>query len=388
MSNIYSLSQRWSPATSLDEENRLCRPHFQVIMNETSGDLVAVNVSRHRFGAVSLADWALEQPLPGYGELWVDKPEWLPILSRAFPSLEVSLGPKAPWMESYFQNLEETSRERLTSDDYCLVDLCGERAALRFYTAAWNYLEDHPLRVPLPVHNLEYSDRRGVTYKLVYDAGGKPGLAFLGSDELPTVGVGFDTPAFLAATDLELLERNKLLFGPDDYPWILFRALPQGLTRKWVEELTWLLESLPDFVNKTGTETKRRHLRWKSDPFRSKDLHKVGVSLQTRALDQIYAVGHCRKDGGQAFGDGGWLSGEVYDETLGSDSGSLSGEDCGWDGLEGDLTHEFTEAGEHFSADRFGGFGSDIAYGRPGTSRGHHQAAMGNVTQFPQRRRD
>ena len=60
MSNTYSLSQRWSPATSLDEENRLCRPHFQVIMNETSGDLVAVNVSLHRLSPSRLADWATD----------------------------------------------------------------------------------------------------------------------------------------------------------------------------------------------------------------------------------------------------------------------------------------------------------------------------------------
>ena len=388
MSNIYSLSQRWSPATSLDEHNRLCRPHFQVIMNETSGDLVAVNVTLHRLGPARLADWALDQPLVTEGEIWLDKQESLAAMTRAFPDLEVKLGPKAHHMQAYFENLEQSSRDRLTADDYCLVDLFGERAALRFYKAAWSYLEDHPLRLPLPASELEFSNRRGVTYKLAYDPEAQPGLALLGCSDEPIIAVAFDTPAFVAAADLELMERNKLHFGPDDYPWIMFRALPQGLTLKWLEELTWLLESLPDFVSKTGGEAKRRHLRWKSNPFRSKDLYKVGIRFQARALDQVNAIGDSRKYGAQAFSDGRRFSGEVYDQTLGSDSGGLPGEDGGWDRVERNLTHELAEAGEHLGANRFGCFGSDIAQGRPRTAGGHHQATMGTVTQLPQRRRD
>ena len=388
MSNTYSLSQRWSPATSLDEENRLCRPHFQVIMNETSGDLVAVNVSLHRLSPSRLADWALDQPLVTEGEIWVDKPESLPALTRAFPDLEVKLGPKAPYMQAYFENLERSSQDRLTADDYSLVDLFGERNALRFYKAAWAYLEDHPLRLPLPAQDLEYCDRRGVVYKLAYDPAGHPGLALLGYDESPIIGLGFNTPAFVAAADLELVERNKLHFGPDHYPWILFSALPQGLTLQWLEELIWLLESLPDFVSKTGAEAKRRTLRWKSDPFRSKNLHKVGIRFQARALDQIDAIGHCRKYGAQAFGDGRRFAGEIDDQALAADAGGLPGEDGGWDRLERNLSHEFAEAGEHLGANPFGGFGSDIAQSGSRTAGGHHQTTMGTVTQLHQRRRD
>lgn len=388
MSNVYSLSQRWSPATSLDEENQLCRPHFQVIMNETTGDLVAVNVSRHRYCSRRLVHWAIDQPLVTESELWLDKAEWLPAMTEAFSDLEVKLGPKAPHMQAYFETLERSSQDRQTSDDYCLVDLFGERSALRFYKAAWNYLEDHPLRMPLPAQELEYSDRRGVIYKLAYDPDGRPGLAVVLDDASPLIGLAFDTPAFVAARDLELLERNKLYFGPADYPWILFRQLPHGLTRPWLEELTWLLESLPDFISKASGEARRRQLRWKSDRYRSKNLYKVGVRFQARALDQIDAIGHRRKYGGQAFGDSGRFAGEIDNEALASDAGSLSGEDCGWDRSERDLAHELTETREHFGAHRFGRLGGDIAQSRSRSAGGHNQATMGTVTQLPQRRLD
>ena len=388
MSKIYSLSQRWSPATSLDEDNQLCRPHFQVIMNETTGDLVAVNVSRHRFCQRRLVQWALDQPLVSQGELWVDKSEWLPAMTDAFPTLEVKLGPKAPYMQTYFEHLERSSQDRLTADDYCLLDLFGERTALRFYKAAWNYMEDHPLRVPVPAQELEYSDRRGVIYKLGYDPDGHPGLTLVLHDNTPLIGVAFDTPAFVAARDLELLDRNKLNFGPTDYPWIFFRPLPHGLTRPWLEELTWLLESLPDFLSKTSGEAKRRQLRWHSDPYRSKNPYKFGVRLQARALNEIDAISYRRKYGCQAFGDGGRFTGEIDDQALGSDSGCLPREDCGWDRAERYLPHELAEPGQHLGANRFGGFGGDIAQSRARTTGGHHQTTPGTVTQLPQRRFD
>ncbi|MFN8607455.1 MAG: hypothetical protein U0931_07985 [Vulcanimicrobiota bacterium] len=249
--NIFSLTQRWSPVAALDEDGEPERPHFQVIINELSGQRVAANISSLRFSAQRLVLWAAAHLPETEAELWVEKAELLAPFTRAFPEFQVKLDPAARHLNNYFRQLEEQCREFQTADDYSLVEMFGERLALRFYQAAWGYLEKDLYAIP-EAGRLEYRDPFGRRYTLEFSGEGEPGFMLCDPEGNLCLGVSFDTPAFVAAADLEMLDRQRLDFGSSFYPWILFSTLPGGLTRPWLEALIWLFESIPVFAEVGG----------------------------------------------------------------------------------------------------------------------------------------
>ncbi|MBS2038510.1 hypothetical protein JST97_26255 [bacterium] len=249
--NIFSLTQRWSPVAALDDDGEPGRPHFQVIMNEVTGERVAGHMSALRFSPQRLIRWAAAQLPEVEAELWLDRSELLIPFTRAFPEFTVKLQPSAPHLNGYFQHLEELFRDDQTADDYSLVDLFGDRNALRFYKAAWEYLDQDLYQIPESAR-LEYRDPRGQRYSLEFSSQDEPGFMLSDPQGNLCLGVSFDNPAFVAARDLELLDRQHFDFGTAFYPWLLFSHLPGGLTRDWFETLIWLFEAIPNFAQAGG----------------------------------------------------------------------------------------------------------------------------------------
>ena len=101
---------------------------------------------------------------------------------------------------------------------------------------------------------------------------------------------------------------------------------------------------------------------------RSKGNAFFWIGFQAGSFNQIDAVGDSGHHGCEAFSDGFWLSGQIDDESFATNSGGLPAEYGSGDFLEGDFSHEFTEAGKDFVADIESGFGRHIAHGWTGSS--------------------
>ena len=101
------------------------------------------------------------------------------------------------------------------------------------------------------------------------------------------------------------------------------------------------------------------------------------MSLKSGRADEVKAVGDGGEDGGEVFGDGFGLAGEVDDEGVVSDDGGLAGEDGGGDDGEGGAAHLLAEAG-HFAGvgEGEGGFGGDVAEGGAGSAGGEDEVAV------------
>jgi hypothetical protein len=260
MQQIFSLTQRWSPIAALDDDGEPERAHFQVIVNELTGERVAAHMSSLRFSTQRLILWAAAHLPEVEAELWLDKPQLLEPFTRAFPEFLVKLEPHPRCLTDYFCQLEQQCREFQTADDYSLLEMFGERTALRFYRAAWEYLESELFGIP-EAGRLEYRNPQGNRYPIEFSSENEPGFRLCDLDGNLYLGVSFDNPAFVAAADLELLDQQHFDFGTGFYPWILFSTLPGGLTKDWLEALIWIFEAIPTFAEVGGICTLDGHGR-------------------------------------------------------------------------------------------------------------------------------
>lgn len=252
MKIIYSLTQRWSPFAGLDDDGKPGRPHLQVLVNETTGERLVLNMTEQPVHVTDLASWLAAQIPPEPCELWLDKPTWVYVFQLLYPEHEVKYKARPPHLHGYFQEIIEKTRENKDSDDYCLVDLFGEEAALRFYRSAWTYMGLDPLRGASPLLKIDFRNDRGARYEVTSDPDDEPGFILNDLEGNFCLGLGYATPAFVDAVDLELLESNRIDFFAQEYPWILTRQ-PEGLTRKSLEDLIWLLDHLPKCIRKGST---------------------------------------------------------------------------------------------------------------------------------------
>lgn len=266
MSNIYSLTQRWSPFAGHDERGNPGRPHLQVIMNESTGEKIAANMTDDPVHVMDLAAWAAGLLPKKRGELWLEKLDWLPFFSLLFPNYLVKFSAEPPHLHRFFQEIEEKTRDHRSADDYCLLELFGNEVALQFYRSAWDYLGADSLR-SAHFEAIEFHKDRGNAYEVFFDPQGEPGFALKDLQGNFCLGMSYGTPAFVDAADLELLEKARLDFFADEYPWILTRQ-PEGLTGDSLDDLIWLLQNLPKFVRqKSAYRRAGRSLRWnEGDP--------------------------------------------------------------------------------------------------------------------------
>ncbi|MBN9414685.1 MAG: hypothetical protein J0I12_04560 [Candidatus Eremiobacteraeota bacterium] len=281
MKTIYSLTQRWSPFAGDDEEGKPGRPHLQVLINETTGERLVSNMTEQPVHVTNLASWLAGQIPPDPCELWLDKPEWVYVFQLLYPEHEVKFEAQPPHLHRYFQEIEEKTEQHKTSDDYCLVRLFGEEAALRFYRSAWEYMKKLPTISPC----LTLDFRKGLRsrYEVSFDPQGEPGFILKDEDGNFCLGLGYDTPAFVDHADLELLESASIHFFAEEYPWMLIRS-PEGLTRETLDDAVWLLENLAESVRKGSAVRSlgRRLQRRGQAPLGRKALTKSG-SVSKRA---------------------------------------------------------------------------------------------------------
>ena len=261
MKMIYSLTQRWSPFAGLDEEGKPGRPHLQVLINETTGERLVSNMTEQPVHVTDLASWLAGQIPPDPCELWVDKPTWVYVFQLLYPEHAVKFEARPPHLHRYFQEIEEKTEQHKSADDYSLVELFGEATALRFYRAAREYMRPRPQNATSSGLRLDFRRELGPRYEVSFDPQGEPGFALKDKEGNFCLGVGYDTPAFVDAVDLELLESERIDFFAQEYPWILIRQ-PEGLTRESLDDLTWLLHNLPKCVRKNSVlHSQARSLR-------------------------------------------------------------------------------------------------------------------------------
>ncbi|MBX3166349.1 MAG: hypothetical protein KF760_03010 [Candidatus Eremiobacteraeota bacterium] len=269
MSNIYSLTQRWSPFAGNNEKGMPGRPHLQVVMNESTGEKVIANMTDEPVHVMDLAAWVAELLPKERGELWLDKLAWSPVFRLLLPNYLVKFEARPPHLHRFFQEIEEKTREQRTTDDYCLLELFGAELALQFYRNAWDYLGGDSLRSGR-LQAIRFQNDQGNAYEVFFDPQGEPGFGLKDLEGNFCLGMSYGTPAFVAAVDLELLEATRIDFFANEYPWILTRQ-PEGLTAQSLGDLIWLLEHLPRFARKksahrSGGRTLRRRPKQAGDP--------------------------------------------------------------------------------------------------------------------------
>jgi hypothetical protein len=243
MSNVYSLTQRWSPFAGNNEKGEPARPHLQILMNETTGSRLVANMTDEPVHVMDLAGWVGDQIPLQESELVLDKLNWVPVFQLLYPNCRIRYEARPAHLHDYLQELARKSAEHNTSDDYCLLELFGPEVSLRFYREAWEYLLSDPLVLALEARPLDFRSRSGAHYQVSFDPQGEPGFLLKDPCGEFCLGVGYGTAAFVDAQDLELLEEARIDFFADQYPWILTRQ-PEGLTREWLDDIIWLLANL------------------------------------------------------------------------------------------------------------------------------------------------
>jgi hypothetical protein len=262
----YSLTQRWSPALA-GREGRVFRPHLVALVDESEGTCPAVEMVENALRPAALARWLADkigktQP----GNLLVDDANLVGPMSMYFPKLSVSWCDNPPGMTRFLAGL----LEQLPPDrelEFSLVDHFGPSRALPFYGAARDFYAAKPWeRVPNS-ELLTFTNARGHWNVVVLGSEGQE-FGFYVVDENglpPTCGVLLHEPAYLAAPDLDLIDRAGLVYPSGEYPWILTQYLPDPLDEHWLTELSWLLDALAQ-LQAGALESDGRRLARALDP--------------------------------------------------------------------------------------------------------------------------
>lgn len=242
----YSLTQRWSPALA-GREGRVFRPHLVVVVDESEGSCPAVEMVEDALRPAALARWLADKigkTRPGI--LWVDEPALVGPMSMYFPHLKVSWQENAPRLNEFLTGLlAQMPPEQ--KPELSLVQQFGPDQALPFYGAARDFYAAKPWESIPSSEMLSFHDRRGRDWSVVVLGSEGQEFGFYVVDEHgtpPTCGVVLHEPAYLAAADLDLIDRAGLVYPSGEYPWILTEYLQQPLDQEWLAELSWLLDAL------------------------------------------------------------------------------------------------------------------------------------------------
>lgn len=244
----YSLTQRWSPALA-GREGQVFRPHLVAVVNEIEGTCGGVEVVENPMRPAALARWLAERiGKTEAAHLWVDDANLVGPMTMYFPKLTVSWCATPPQLSIFLAGLaRELPNDRAPEQN--LAQSCGEHRALIFYGAARDFFATRPGERFTRDDRLCFRDSQKREWDVIALGSEEAESGFYVFDQAggpPVCGVTLHQPAFLAAVDLDLIDRSGLVYPGGEYPWIL-RPSPQvGPSSEWVSELTWLLNALGD----------------------------------------------------------------------------------------------------------------------------------------------
>ncbi|MBS2040939.1 hypothetical protein JST97_38490 [bacterium] len=243
----YSFTQRWSPAL-VAHEGRTVRPHLVAVVDEGEGVCPGVEMVENALRPAALARWlAAKIGKDQSGTLWVDDAALVGPLSMYFPKLKVSWKADPPKLNEFMQGFSAQVSSMKGEFECSLVALVGPEQALAFYTAAREFYAARPWERIQNEEVLPFRDLTQAHWDVIVLGSGGEEFGFYVVDQYgspPTLGVMLHEPAYLAAADLDLIDRSGLVYPASEYPWVMTQFLAEPLSQAWVVELTWLLNSL------------------------------------------------------------------------------------------------------------------------------------------------
>lgn len=256
----FSFTQRWSPAL-VAHEGKTLRPHLVAVVDEIQGVCAGVEMVQNALRPAALARWLAERiGKDQTGLLWVEDAALVGPLSMYFPQLKVSCNPQAPQLNEFMNSLSERFGPQTDESEVSLVQLVGHEQALAFYAAAREFYLARPWERMTNEEVLPFQDAGGSQWDVVVLGSGGEEFGFYVVDQYgspPTIGVLLHEPAYLAAADLDLVDRAGLVYPDSSYPWVMTQYLGQPLDRRWILELTWLLQSLSQLEQSAIVEGQR-----------------------------------------------------------------------------------------------------------------------------------
>ncbi|MFN8607019.1 MAG: hypothetical protein U0931_05785 [Vulcanimicrobiota bacterium] len=260
----YSFTQRWSPAL-VGKEGKVFRPHLVAVVDESEGLCPGAEMVEKALRPAALARWLAEKiGKDQSGTLWVDDQALVGPMGMYFPNLQVLCQPDSPQMSDFLSGLTARFGPQAHENECSLLSLGGPELARAFYSAARDFYAARPWE---RIHNeevLSFRDSGGRNWDVVVLGSGGEEFGFYVVDEYgspPTIGVLLHEPAYLAAADLDLIDRAGLVYPALEYPWVLTHYLPGPLTADWVKELTWLLGQLSQLKDSPAQGQGRRLAR-------------------------------------------------------------------------------------------------------------------------------
>lgn len=257
----YSLTQRWSPALA-GRDGRAFRPHLVALVDESEGLCPAVEMVENALRPAALARWLAEKiGKTATARLWVDDANLVGPMSMYFPKLTVSWSAEPPQLVKFLAGLAE----QIPSDqnrEFSLVDHFGADQALPFYGAARDFYAAKPWERISNDEMLSFRAADGKLWTIVVLGSQSQEFGFYLLDEdggPPSLGVLLHEPAYLAASDLNLIDRAGLVYPSGAYPWILTEYLQQPLDQEGLADLSWLLDALPQ-LQESALESEGRRL--------------------------------------------------------------------------------------------------------------------------------
>lgn len=257
----YSFSQRWSPAL-VGKEGKAFRPHLVAVVDEVEGTCPGVEMVEKALRPAALARWLAEKiGKDQSGQLWVDDTNLVGPMTMYFPRLQVSWRAEPPQMTDFLSGLSARFGPEEGESEVSVLALVGPDEARAFYGAARDFYAARPWETIDNEEVLNFRDSRGGDWDVVVLGSGGEEFGFYVVDKYgspPTIGVVLHEPPYLAAPDLDLIDRAGLVYPAGEYPWILTQYLTKPLDRIWILELTWLLNSLCRIQGGNIEEQRRR----------------------------------------------------------------------------------------------------------------------------------
>ena len=254
---VYSFAQRWMPLVVHAKPAAPVRARCLALVDEREDRVCAIEPVEKRQTPAQILNWLkkiMKKP-PGYPkELWIDDPALQAYLSEHLLEVTCKLRPGLPRMEEALRNFQSS----MTSQEQSLVELLGPQEAARFYHLALEFFETRPWHKISHQSVLEYQDVHGHEWGLVIAGsdGTEFGLVLYPSPSEarskvvpPHLGLGFVPAWMVAAPDLNLIERERILFRDDMFPWAM--NCPggcQSVSPEQIQELAWLMKHLPAFL--------------------------------------------------------------------------------------------------------------------------------------------
>ncbi|MBX3170430.1 MAG: hypothetical protein KF760_23695 [Candidatus Eremiobacteraeota bacterium] len=229
----YSLTQRWSPGLA-GREGRVFRPHLVALVDESDGHGPLVELVENALRPAALARWLADRiGKTQAARLWVDDANLVGPMSMYFPKLAVSWCARPPQMTEFLAGL--------AGREFSLVDHFGADQALPFYGAARDFYAAKPWERLPKEEALAFRDAGGGDWSVVVFEFG-----FYVVDQ--DLGVRLHEPVYLAASDLDLIDRAGLVYPSGEYPWLY---LSRPLDEEWLANLSWLLGALAQLQEET-----------------------------------------------------------------------------------------------------------------------------------------